>query len=116
MAALRAGKHVYVQKTMATAYEQARAMVETAREAGLTLVAAPGQMLRPATQAMKDRVTSGALGEVYWAWGGTGGWTRDESTRRGEGAPGTVDPTWYSRPGGGPLRDVTVYVLHSLTG
>ena len=30
MAALRSGKHVYVQKTMATTYAEAREMVETA--------------------------------------------------------------------------------------
>ncbi len=116
MDALRAGKHVYVQKTMATTYAEAREMVETARERGLTLVAAPGQMLAPAMQAMKQLVTSGALGDVYWAWGSTGGWYHDEPTRRGEGALGAVDPTWYYRAAGGPLRDVTVYMLHSLTG
>ena len=116
MDALRAGKHVYVQKTMATTYAEAREMVETARQHGLTLVAAPGQMLAPAMQAMKQLVSSGALGDVYWAWGSTGGWYHDEPTRRGEGALGAVDPTWYYRAAGGPLRDVTVYMLHSLTG
>ncbi len=116
MAALRAGKHVYVQKTMATTYADAKEMVDTARKRGLTLVAAPDQMLAPAMQAMKTLVASGALGDVYWAWGSTGGWYHDEPTRRGDGALGTVDPTWYYRAAGGPLRDVTVYVLHSLTG
>ncbi len=116
MAALDAGKHVYVQKTMATTYAEAKAMIETARDRGLTLVAAPGQMLAPAMQAMKRMVESGALGDVYWAWGNTGGWNHNEPTRRGEGALGTVDPSWYYRAAGGPLRDVTVYVLHSLTG
>ena len=116
MDALRAGKHVYVQKTMATTYAEAKEMVDTARERSLTLVAAPGQMLAPAMQAMKHLVSNGSLGDVYWAWGSTGGWYHDEPTRRGEGALGTVDPTWYYRAEGGPLRDVTVYVLHSLTG
>jgi predicted dehydrogenase len=116
MDALRAGKHVYVQKTMAETYAQAKEMVDTARERDLTLVAAPGQMLAPAMQAMKQMVDSGALGDVYWAWGNTGGWYHDEPTRRGEGALGSVDPSWYYRAAGGPLRDVTVYVLHSLTG
>lgn len=116
MAALRAGKHVYVQKTMATTYAEAREMVETARQRGLTLIAAPGQMLAPAMQAMKTLVETGALGDIYWAWGSTGGWHHNEPTRRGEGALDAVDPTWYYRPAGGPLRDVTVYMLHSLTG
>lgn len=116
MAALQAGKHVYVQKTMATSYAEAREMVATANSRGLTLVAAPGQMLAPAMQAMKQLVDTGALGNVYWAWGSTGGWSHNEPTRQGEGALGTVDPTWYYRAAGGPLRDVTVYMLHSLTG
>lgn len=116
MAALQAGKHVYVQKTMATTYAEAREMVETAHTRGLTLVAAPGQMLAPAMQAMKHLIDNGALGNVYWAWGSTGGWYHDEPTRRGDGALGTVDPAWYYRAAGGPLRDVTVYMLHSLTG
>ena len=116
MDALRAGKHVYVQKTMATTYAEAKEMIATASERGLTLVAAPGQMLAPAMTAMKRLVASGALGEIYWAWGSTGGWYHDEPTRRGVGALGTGDPTWYYRAAGGPLRDVTVDVLHSLTG
>ncbi len=116
MDALRAGKHVYVQKTMATAYADAREMVETARERGLTLIAAPGQMLNAANGAMKRLVDGGALGDVYWAWGDTGGWYHDEPTRRGEDVLTTVDPSWYYRADGGPLRDVTVYVLHTLTG
>ena len=116
MDALRAGKHVYVQKTMATTYREAREMVVAARERGLTLVAAPGQMLAPAMRAMKALVDGGALGAVYWAWGSTGGWYHDEPTRRGDDVLHSVDPSWYYRPAGGPLRDVTVYVLHSLTG
>jgi predicted dehydrogenase len=116
MTALLAGKHVYVQKTMATTYAEAREMVETARSHGLTLAAAPGQMLAPALQSMKQLVDTGALGNVYWAWGSTGGWHHNEPTRQGSGALGTVDPGWYYRPTGGPLRDVTVYMLHSLTG
>ena len=117
MAALRAGKHVYVQKTMATTYDEAREMVEMARERGLTLVAAPGQMLAPAMRRMKDLVVRGALGKVYWAWGSTGGWGHDyEPTRHGDDVMHSVDPSWYYKRGGGPMRDVTVYVLHSLTG
>src|SRR5918998_974445 len=83
MDALRAGKHVYVQKTMATTYAEAREMVETARERGLTLVAAPGQMLAPAMQAMKQLVPPGARGAVYGAGGTPGGWPHDDPTRRG---------------------------------
>jgi predicted dehydrogenase len=116
MAALRAGKHVYVQKTMAMTYAEAKEMVEAARERGLVLVAAPGQMLNAANVAIKQLVDDGALGDVYWAWGSTGGWYHNEPTRQGDDVMTAVDPSWYYRSDGGPLRDVTVYVLHTLTG
>ncbi|HEV2073654.1 MAG TPA: Gfo/Idh/MocA family oxidoreductase [Thermomicrobiales bacterium] len=117
MQALRAGKHVYVQKTMTTTYEEAKQLVATARVRNLTLVSAPGQMLAPAMQAMRTLVTSGALGDVYWAWGSTGGWQHHlEANRQGDDPRSSADPSWYYSKSGGPLRDVTVYVLHSLTG
>ncbi|HEV2127294.1 MAG TPA: Gfo/Idh/MocA family oxidoreductase, partial [Thermomicrobiales bacterium] len=115
--ALHAGKHVYVQKTMTTAYGEAKDLVDTARELGLVLVAAPGQMLAPAMRAMRSLVAKGALGDVYWAWGSTGGWQHHlEANRQGDDARSSADPSWYYTKLGGPLRDVTVYVLHSLTG
>lgn len=117
MQALEAGKHVYVQKTMATTYAEALEMVQAARERGLVLASAPGQMLAPAIRKMKELVDAGALGKVYWAWGSTNGWDHDfEPTRHGEGALGSVNPSWYYKKGGGPIVDTTVYVLHSLTG
>ncbi|ACZ43035.1 oxidoreductase domain protein [Thermobaculum terrenum ATCC BAA-798] len=117
MRALQAGKHVYVQKTMATTHREASEMVRTARRLGLKLAAAPGQMLSPSIRKMRELVASGALGKVYWAWGSTGGWGHDyEPQRQGEDVLHSVDPTWYYKAGGGPLVDVTVYVLHSLTG
>ncbi len=117
LAALHAGKHVYVQKTMTTTYDEARHLVATARERGLTLVSAPGQMLAPAMRAMRTLVTSGALGDIYWAWGSTGGWQHHlEANRQGDDPRSSADPSWYYSRSGGPLRDVTVYVLHSLTG
>jgi predicted dehydrogenase len=54
---------------------------------------------------------------VYWAWGSTGGWQHHlEANRQGDDARSSADPSWYYSGSGGPLRDVTVYVLHSLTG
>ena len=47
MAALEAGKHVYVQKSMATTLAEADAIVKLARSKGLKLCASPGEMLRP---------------------------------------------------------------------
>lgn len=117
LAALQAGKHVYVQKTMTETYAQARELVALAAERGLTLTAAPGQMLAPAMQAMKALIDRDGLGAIYWAWGSTPGWHHEhERARLGDDVLRSADPSWYYSPSGGPLRDVTVYVLHSLTG
>lgn len=117
MRALRAGKHVYVQKTIATTFSEARDLVATAHEHGLTLVAAPGQMLAPTMQKLKELIERGVLGKVYWAWASTPGWSHEsEPTRQGDDALYSTDPSWYYQNGGGPLADVAVYALHSLTG
>ncbi|MER3486840.1 MAG: gfo/Idh/MocA family oxidoreductase, partial [Chloroflexota bacterium] len=40
-----------------------------------------------------------------------------ESVRQGDDVLSNIDPSWYFRkPGGGPLYDMTVYTLHTLTG
>ena len=115
-AALRAGKHVYVQKTMAATYAEAAEMVELARQQQRVLVAAPGQMLAPGLRRLAELVAEGALGKVYWAWGVTGGWGHEfEDTRHGDDTMTAIDPSWYYREGG-PVQDTTVYVLHTLTG
>ena len=114
--ALKAGKHVYVQKTMATTYDQAREMLEAASAGGLILSAAPGQLIAPDLAKLRALVAQGALGKIYWAWGSTGGWGHDfEPTRHGDDAMTSIDPSWYYREGG-PVQDTTVYVLHTLTG
>jgi predicted dehydrogenase len=111
MACLHAGKHVYVQKTMALTHEQAREMVETAETNALTLAAAPGQMLSPAYQQMRRIVEDGGVGRVMWCCGGAAGGDATEVI----GSDG-VDGAWRFHHGGGPLWNTTVYSLHALTG
>ena len=114
--ALRAGKHVYVQKTMATTYAEAQEMVTAAEEHDRVLTSAPGQLLSPDLARLREIVSDGSLGKIYWAWGSTGGWGHDfEPTRHGDDAMTSIDPSWYYREGG-PVLDTTVYVLHTLTG
>ena len=116
IAALEAGKHVYVQKTMARTFAEAQKMVAAAEARDRVLVAAPGQMLAPGLQRIASLIADGALGKVYWAWGSTGGWGHEfEDTRHGSDTMTAIDPSWYYREGG-PVQDTTVYVLHSLTG
>src|SRR5919198_218832 len=117
MAALRAGKHVYVQKSMTTTLAEADEVVRTAREKGLKLCASPGEMLRPPWPQIRDVVREGKLGKVYWALAGMqSGGHEHEAFRQDDDVLTHVDPTWYYKPGGGPVYDMTVYCLHELTG
>ena len=111
MTCLRAGKHVYVQKTMALTSEQAQEMVSTAKTRGLTLAAAPGQMLCPAYQQMKRSIESDGIGRVMWCYAGTTTGNAQETV----GSDG-IDNTWQYHYGGGALWNTTVYSLHALTG
>ena len=46
-----------------------------------------------------------------------GQYHQDESVRHGDDVLSNIDPSWYfRRPGGGPLYDMTVYALHTMTG
>ncbi len=117
MAALAAGKHVYVQKAMTTTLAEADDVVESADKHGLTLVASPGQMLRPGFQAVRRLLQRGAIGKLYWIFSDTaGGGHEYEGFRTGDDVLSNVNPTWYYRPGGGPVYDMAVYSLHALTG
>ncbi len=115
--ALNAGKHVYVQKTMTTTLAEANEVVDLARRKGLKLVASPGQMLRPINQQIRRLIREGVIGKVYWAFStNAGGGHEHEPLRAGEGIREAIDPTWYYKKGGGPVYDMTVYSLHTLTG
>src|SRR5919108_972817 len=117
MAALQAGKHVYVQKSMTTTLAEANDVVRTARAKGLKLCASPGEMLRPPWPQIKAVLQQGLLGRVYWALAGMQfSGHEHESFRQEDDVLSNVDPTWYYKPGGGPVYDMTVYCLHELTG
>jgi predicted dehydrogenase len=109
-AALAAGKHVYIQKTMTTTYREAEELIRLAARRGVLLCAAPGQMLDPAHRRARELIDRGVLGKICFA--------RGQGSHPGHENVDThgIDPTWYYRPGGGPVMDVAVYPLHSLTG
>lgn len=108
LAAIRAGKHVYVQKTMTTTLAEANELIAAASSAGITLAASPGQMLSPAFARIRQLIVDGAIGRPYWALTST--------AYMGHEHDASVDPTWYYQPGGGPVYDMGVYSLHALTG
>ncbi len=117
--ALRAGKHVHVNKTMCTTVAEADELIELARSKGLRLIASPGEVLRPQLRRARELIEEGAIGELVWAiCGGSFESYHEHDEPERLDAPGgrTINPAWYFRkPGGGPLYDITVYALHQLT-
>lgn len=109
LAVLRAGKHLYSEKPLATGLPEARRVRDEARRRGRTVVAAPCVMLFPQLQVARGLLEAGEIGPVYSARGhGHGGvppWSGY-----------TSDPSQFFVEGGGPLRDMGVYPLHALTG
>ncbi len=116
--ALEAGKHIHFNKTMTTTVAEATALIDLARVKGLKIVASPGEVLRPHVQQIKRMIAAGVIGTPVWTICGAafGRYHEDEIFRKGDDVLSNVDPSWYFRkPGGGPLYDMTVYVLHGLT-
>ncbi len=102
-AALEAGKHVLVEKPMATTLEQAAAVVEAAEAAPGLLMCAPHILLSPTYRALHWRVHEGEIGRILTArarYGWAGPWWGE----------------WYYRPDGGALFDLAVYNITSLCG
>ncbi|CUX65317.1 Oxidoreductase domain protein [Agrobacterium tumefaciens str. Kerr 14] len=119
MKAIEAGKHVHFNKTMTTTLAEANRLIEAAGRNGVKLVSSPGEMLRPHNIKVRQMIRDGVIGKLSWAICGAAfaDYHVDEPER--DGAPGgkPINPAWYfKKPGGGPLYDMSVYSLHSLTG
>jgi predicted dehydrogenase len=116
LAAINAGKHVYVQKAMTVTLAEADALLAARDRMGVKLAAAPGYELCSTTAQMRELITGGALGKVAVAYTYTMGFGHEhEPIRAGSGALAEIDPSWYYRVGAGPLPDVTVYSLQLIT-
>ena len=64
MQALRAGKHVYLEKPIATGLSRAKEMIALAGEKGLLLATAPETFLGSAVQTARKALDEGMIGEV----------------------------------------------------
>lgn len=102
-AALEAGKHVLVEKPMAVSLKEAAELVELAKNSPGHLVCAPAVILSPTYQAIWRHLEHGDIGPVHLA-------------RARYGWAGPYWGQWYYRSGGGPLFDLGVYNITSLTG
>ena len=109
-AGLKAGKHVYCEKPMAGSYQDAAAMLETARKTGKKLSIQLSTLYAPETRATKELIAAGELGEVYHA--------RSTGFRR-RGRPyvdGYGTPTFVQKrnSAGGALYDMGVYHISQM--
>jgi predicted dehydrogenase len=100
-AALEAGKHVLVEKPLATSLEEAAELLELSGSAPGLLVCAPHILLSPTFRAVHRSVRSGEVGRLL-----------NGRARYGWAGPDWND--WFYRPGGGSLFDLGVYNVTSL--
>ena len=102
-AALEAGKHVLVEKPVATSLEEAASVLAAAEGSPGHLVCAPHVLLSPTYRAMHARVRAGQIGALL-------------SARARYGWAGPDWSRWFYEPGGGALFDLGVYNVTSLCG
>jgi len=98
LAAAKAGKHVLCEKPLATTVEDAEAMIQAAKEAGVNLMTAFPCPFSPAFHRLVSRLESGELGSIVSIC----------ATNQGSCPMGWfVDP---AASGGGAIMDHTVHV------
>lgn len=105
MAALQAGKHVYVEKPLAVTREEGRSILAFAREKGLRVASAPETFLGGGIQTCRRLIDEGAIGTPiaasgFMLCGGHESWH--------------PDPEFYYEVGGGPMFDMGPYYLTAL--
>jgi predicted dehydrogenase len=103
LAALRAGKHVLVEKPFAPTLDVAAQLVEMARSSPGYLMPAPFSILSATYRAIWGRIQRGDIGQPYLA-------------RSLYGHAGPTWGHWFYQKGGGAMFDLGVYNLTSLTG
>jgi len=102
---LAAGKHVYVEKPLATTPDQAAAILEAADEADRLVGSAPDTFLGAGLQTCRRLLDEGRIGEpvgatAIWTSGGHESWH--------------PNPDFYYKEGAGPLFDMGPYYVTAL--
>jgi predicted dehydrogenase len=101
--ALRQGKHVLVEKPISVSLAEAGELVKLAKKSKRFLVSAPFVTLSPTFRTIRQRVSAGDIGKVCLA-----------RARYGWSGPDWSE--WFYRAGSGPIFDLAVYSITSLTG
>jgi len=103
LAALKAGKHLMVDKPMATNQREAAQLITEARKRRVKLMVGQNMRFSPEVQTAKKLITDGKLGEVYHA---KTAWTRRSGIPR--------IGSWFTQKqfaGGGCTYDIGVHAL-----
>jgi predicted dehydrogenase len=105
IAALEAGKHVYLEKPFSTTLDEADAMIAAAAANGRRIGSAPDTVLGTGTQTARALIDAGEIGQpvaatAFMLGAGHESWH--------------PNPGFYYAVGGGPLLDMGPYYLTSL--
>ncbi len=103
LAALKAGKHVMIDKPMATNARDAAKLVAEAKKRRVVLMVGQNNRFTPDVQTLKQLVVKGVLGDVYHA---KTAWTRRAGIPR--------IGSWFTQTkfaGGGSTYDIGVHAL-----
>lgn len=100
--ALEHGKNVVLEKPAANTACEAQALWDLARKQGLLLMCAPFVQLAPTFRALWTRLQDGVIGKLH-------------SARALYGNAGSTWARWYHDGSVGPLAEVGIYNLKSLT-
>jgi len=103
--ALKAGKHVYVEKPIAATVAEAEPLPDLAREHGVLLGSAPDTFLGSAAQTARKAVDDGLIGDPIGA---------SAFISHSLAETWHPDPSFLFQPGGGPGLDLGPYYLTHL--
>ncbi len=104
-AALKAGKHVYTEKPLAATLDEAKDLVQIAKEEDLLIGGAPDTFMGAGIQTCRKLIEDGYIGEVvggaaFMVCRGHESWH--------------PDPAFYYQHGGGPMLDMGPYYVTAL--
>lgn len=105
LAALEAGKSVYNEKPLAMSRAEALRMVEIAQAKGLLVGGAPDTFLGAGLQTVRELIDAGAIGEIV----GANAFMMSRGHEHWH-----PNPSFYYKPGGGPMFDMGPYYLTAL--
>jgi predicted dehydrogenase len=105
MAAIQAGKHVYVEKPLALSFADGKELIAAAASNGVTVGCAPDTVLGAGIQTSRKFIDDGELGSIvggncFMLCPGHESWH--------------PSPEFYYEQGGGPLFDMGPYYLSAL--